>query len=480
MTRLSQAHSTTITWTAVVTLIAALSACGDSPTASSAAPEKAASKGIPTTLVLSAEAVAKSELSLEVAGKHAMRLSLTMPAQIIIDDTRSAHVVTSLGGTIREVRKQLGDRVQAGDVLATMDSRELADAATSFLSAKTQVELAVAAQERARLVAVNTAKLRDLLEKNADLDDIDRMAQGAPIGENRASLITAYARLRATRITFEREKILFDKKISPAADFALAEEEFSSAKARYTAAFEETAYTSERLAKEANRSAAQAALDLTTSRQKLLALGLSTDEIAGFASDTQRPFTRYEIKAPIAGTVIERHLAPGEALSVDHDAFFIADLTQVIVQMSVTSDQLAQVKSGHKIIVHAATAAAATTELGYLSPIIDEKTGMAMARAQIANRDGAWRPGMFVSAEFILDEQSATMAVLTDSIQEINGASVVFVQDEKGFRVVPVKIGRRDATVTELLSGSAIAEGDRYVVRNSFVLKAHLLSLGGG
>jgi len=70
--------------------------------------------------------------------------------------------------------------------------------------------------------------------------------------------------------------------------------------------------------------------------------------------------------------------------------------------------------------------------------------------------------------------------VQTDAIQEINGAPVVFVQDGKNFRVVPVKIGRRDATITELLDGSTIAEGDRYVVRNSFVLKAHLLSLGGG
>ncbi len=480
MTRLSQVHRTTVTWTAVITLFAALSACGDSPTASSAAPEKAASKGIPTTFVLSAEAIAKSELSLEVAGKHPMRLSLTMPAQLIIDDTRSAHVVTSLSGTIREVRKQLGERVQAGDVLATMDSRELADAATLYVSAKAHVGLATTVQERANLVAANTTKLRSLLEKQADLQDIDGAMQGAPIGENRASLITAYARLRAAKTTFEREKALFDKKISPAADFALAEEEFSSAKARYTAALEETSYAGERIVKEANQAAIQATLDLTIARQKLRALGLSEEDIAGFVTDTQRPLTRYEIKAPIAGTVIERHLAPGEALSVDHDAFFIADLTQVIVQMSVTSDQLAQVKSGHKIIVHTATGAEATTELSYLSPVIDEKTGMAMARAQIANRDGAWRPGMFVSAEFILDEQSAAMAVLTDSIQEINGISMVFVQDEKGFRVVPVKIGRRDGTVTELLPGSAIAEGDRYVVRNSFVLKAHLLSLGGG
>lgn len=479
MTHSNPALRATAPWMTAAFMVV-FTGCGESPTTASATPEKTASKGIPTSFELSAEAVAKSELGLEVAGKQAMRLSLTMPAQVIIDDTRSAHIVTTLGGTIREVRKQLGDRVQAGDVLATMDSRELADAATLYVSAKAHVGLATTVQERANLVAANTTKLRGLLEKQADLQDIDGAMQGAPIGENRASLITAYARLRAAKTTFEREKALFDKKISPAADFALAEEEFSSAKARYTAALEETSYAGERISKEANQAAVQATLDLTTARQKLRALGLSEEDIAGFTTDTQRAFTRYDIKSPIAGTVVERHVALGEAVGADHDAFFIADLTQVIVQMSVTSDQLAQVKSGHKIIVHAATRPEATTELSYLSPIIDDKTGMAVARARIANPEGVWRPGLFVSAEFIIDEQAATLAVLTDAIQEINGAPVVFVQDGKKFRVVPVKIGRRDATITELLGGSAIAEGDRYVVRNSFVLKAHLLSLGGG
>ena len=479
MTQSLTALRATAPWMTAV-LMVVFSGCSESPTTPTAATEKAATKGIPTSFELSTEAVAKSELGLETAGKHDMRLSLTMPAQIIIDDTRSAHVVTTLSGTIREVRKQLGERVQAGEVLATMDSRELADAATLYVSAKAHVVLATAVQERANLVAANTTKLRELLEKQSDLQVIDEAMQGAPIGENRVSLITAYARLRAAKITFEREKVLFDKKISPAADFALAEEEFSSAKARYAAALEETSYTGERIAKEANQAAVQATLDLTTARQKLRALGLSDDDVAGFTTDSQRAFTHYDIKAPISGTVVERHVELGEAVGADRDAFFIANLTDVIVQMSVTADQLAHVKAGHKIIVHAATGPEATTELSYLSPIIDDKTGMAVARARIPNPEGVWRPGLFVSAEFIIDEQAAAIAVQTDAIQEINGAPVVFVQDGKNFRVVPVKIGRRDATITELLDGSTIAEGDRYVVRNSFVLKAHLLSLGGG
>lgn len=476
MNRTITSPAIVVRWTLATALALGLSACGGSPAPTEAV---AASGKSPETFELSAEAIAKSELGLETAGKHAMRLSLTMPAQVVIDDTRSARVVTSLGGTIRAVRKQLGDQAQAGEVLATLDSRELADAATVYVSAKTQVELAVAAQERAKLVAANTAKLRELLENQAELDDIDRATRNMPIGENRVSLIAAYARLRAAKITYEREKALFDKKISPAADFALAEEEFSSAKARYTAALEETSYASDRLAKEANQGAVQAALDLTTSRQKLLALGLNADEIAGFSADTQRPFTHYEIKAPIAGTVVERHVSLGEAVPADHEAFFIADLSQVVVQMSVTSDQLGRMKTGKKVIVRTPSDQEAASELSYLSPVIDNQTGMAMARARIANSDGAWRPGMFVSTEFIIDEQAATMAVLNDALQEVNGTPVVFVQQGNGFRVVPVKIGRRDATVTELLGGSAISEGDRYVVGNSFVLKAHLLSLGG-
>ena len=168
MIRSMTALRATTTWMAAV-FVVVMSSCGESPTAASATHEKAAGKGVPKTFALSDEAVAKSELGLESAGEHAMRISLNMPAQVIIDDTRSAHVVTTLGGTIREVRKQLGERIQAGDVLATMDSRELADAATLYVSAKAHVGLATAAQDRANLVAANTTQLRDLLEKQADL-----------------------------------------------------------------------------------------------------------------------------------------------------------------------------------------------------------------------------------------------------------------------------------------------------------------------
>jgi cobalt-zinc-cadmium efflux system membrane fusion protein len=97
------------------------------------------------------------QLGIEVAvaqSGHLLR-HLTLPGAIVLNTDRLVHIVPRIPGVVREVRKHLGDAVRAGDILAVIDSRELADAKAAYL----------AASARMTVTEETLAREKDLWEK---------------------------------------------------------------------------------------------------------------------------------------------------------------------------------------------------------------------------------------------------------------------------------------------------------------------------
>ena len=65
-----------------------------------------------------------------------------------------------------------------------------------------------------------------------------------------------------------------------------------------------------------------------------------------------------------------------------------------------------------------------------------------------------------------------TLTVPADAVQSIEGRSVVFVAEEKGFRATPVLAGRRAGDRIEILNG--LSGEERIAGSNAFLLKAEL------
>jgi cobalt-zinc-cadmium efflux system membrane fusion protein len=95
-----------------------------------------------------------------------------------------------------------------------------------------------------------------------------------------------------------------------------------------------------------------------------------------------------------------------------------------------------------------------------------------LARAVLDNKDGAFRPGLFVNGRVRLGEQPAAVAVKLSAIQSIDNKPVVFVEGKEGFEAREVELGLRDDEVAEVLFG--VVAGDKVVTGNSFVLKAEI------
>jgi multidrug efflux pump subunit AcrA (membrane-fusion protein) len=61
---------------------------------------------------------------------------ITVPGAIVPSGDHIARVAVRLLGTVAELRKRLGDAVQAGEVVAVIESREVADAKSEYLAAR--------------------------------------------------------------------------------------------------------------------------------------------------------------------------------------------------------------------------------------------------------------------------------------------------------------------------------------------------------
>jgi cobalt-zinc-cadmium efflux system membrane fusion protein len=102
---------------------------------------KAASASRKQTVAMTDERIRLARIELAKAEPGDIAKRLTVPGTILPDADRVAHVAVKLAGTVAELRKNIGDDVVKGEVLAVLESREVADAKSEYLAARLNNEL---------------------------------------------------------------------------------------------------------------------------------------------------------------------------------------------------------------------------------------------------------------------------------------------------------------------------------------------------
>jgi len=189
--------------------------------------------------------------------------------------------------------------------------------------------------------------------------------------------------------------------------------------------------------------------------------------------ESNQSLTVYELKAPIAGTIIDRQLALGEHVGEQKPAFVIADLSTVWVDLSIYRRDLKRVTVGAAISIDPEDGGPPIdAKVSYLSPVGNSDTQSGLARAIVSNEGQRLRPGLFVTARVLMGEKPVGVAVKSSALQTHENRTVVFVRNGDAFEPRDVEIGERDAALVEVTFG--LLEGDVYAARNSFVIKAEL------
>lgn len=418
---------------------------------------------------------------IRTAGAGTLGVALKVPGKVAMPTDRTAHVVPRVRGYVREVRAGLGDRVSEGQVMAVLESPELGRAKVAYLSAVQEFQLARTDRERARTVHDNVQKLLELLERSPSLEDLDSL-NGSQAGQYRSRLISAYSERVFAEQTYQREKVLFDKQISSQEEYLAAENALKKTRAEYASARDEVAFATRKALLEARRGADVARLGLRAAERQLHVLGFDEKAVQALAEDREpeEQLARYELTAPFASQVIEQHVTRGEVLTEETAAYVVADLSTVWVDLSVYPQDVRRVRAGLRAIVSAGGGLTAEGELTYVSPTVDAETRAGLARVSLPNPAGAWKPGMFVDGEVVVDEVEVAVLVPRTALLDVGGRTVAFVREGDGFEARPVTLGRGNELRAEVTAG--LRAGEEYAAEGGFGLKAHLAkgSFGDG
>jgi cobalt-zinc-cadmium efflux system membrane fusion protein len=181
---------------------------------------------------------------------------------------------------------------------------------------------------------------------------------------------------------------------------------------------------------------------------------------------------RFEIEAPFAGVVIDRHVTVGEPVAPSRTAFILADLSTVWIDVTVYQHVAVAVTTGQPVWISAGPRGpSAQAAISWVSPVLDRGTRAAVARVELANPDGAWRPGMFATA-VVSKPTRATIVVPHGAVHRLGGRTVIFVAEDDHFVARTVRLGTTGRSRVAVATG--LAPGERYAATRSFLVKAEL------
>ena len=431
------------------------------------------------------------EFDIEVreASAGTVEQSLRLPGEVMHNPNQVAHVTPRVPGVVREVMKQVGDEVEAGDVLATIESAELAETKSDYLARLVERDLARVDLERAQTISQNTQRVLDRLAERPEAAALEEF-EDLDLGEHRRELLGGYAALLAARATADRLEGLYEQEITSEAAYLEARSTLEQALAEYASARDTIAYANARNLQQRQRAVETANLALKAAERKLLALGLTDEQVASIPEQQDEQLAMAQLTAPLAGTVTMRELARGEVVNTETGAFVVADLSNVWVMLTVYPRDLGTVARGQSVTLRSPGLEPVEAVIDYLSPTVNEETRTATARVVLDNPDGRWRPGLFVTG--VVDtgprkppngtavDDSQGVVIPRSALQEVEGRTAVFVQDADGFEPRFVEVGETGGDTVRVLRG--LAPGERYVATNGFTVKAEMgkAQLGDG
>jgi membrane fusion protein, heavy metal efflux system len=217
---------------------------------------------------------------------------------------------------------------------------------------------------------------------------------------------------------------------------------------------------------------AQAAVSVV--RNRLALFGKSAAEIAELeTSVTDQIDRRIVIRAPLAGTVVDRKVGPGQYIKPDSPdpLYLISDLSNVWVNADVYENYLPQIRMGApvEVTVAAYPDRKFPARISAINPTVDSVTRTVHVRCLVPNSDGLLKPEMFANIRIGGTVKRKVSTVPSTAVLSQGPESIVLVEESAGrFRRRPVKAGREIQGYTVVEEG--LGAKDRVVTSGVLLL----------
>lgn len=291
-------------------------------------------------------------------------------------------------------------------------------------------------------------KLADLESSDIDQAEADYLKA---LADYENAVRTSAAEVKLAQQSYDRNKQLYEQKITAGKNLQSAEHDLEVAKA----------------AGESSVNGTKAAL--TAARRHLLILGLNDATIDALAKKTDLAAT-FSLNSPIDGIVVERNATIGASVGTDANVFKIIDLSQVWIDANVFEKDLQRVRAGQQVrlTVPAFPQTTFTGKVIFVDNVVDPDTRTVKVRTEVTNPDGRLKPDMFANVQIVTDVNRAAISIPQAAVLNDEGKTIVFVAEGNGFQKRQVQPGIQNNDRVEIVDG--LSAGDKVVVKGNYLL----------
>lgn len=223
------------------------------------------------------------------------------------------------------------------------------------------------------------------------------------------------------------------------------------------------------IAAQSDLKTAEANLDAVKNRLRLL--GKSDAEIAAYEKNG-RLGSETQIRAPIAGTIVQRKVGIGQYLSASSEpVFVIGDLSTVWLIANVRESEIPKIRIGQE--VEAKVAGFSTrvfkARVNYMAASLDPATRRLAVRSEVDNQDRVLRPEMFATYIIVTGKGQPSPSVpLAAIVYEGERTHVWVARPDGAVEARDIKLGLINGESAQVVDG--LKAGEQIVTRGALFI----------
>jgi HlyD family secretion protein len=388
----------------VLIVVALFSGCGK--------PKEAAEAEAPTPVQV--DAVTRGPIDLIVA------------ANAVLYPVNQANVTSKISAPVRRVLVNRGDHVKAGQLLAELESRDLA---------------ASAEESRSQLDQAQSAY---------------QTITGATVPEDRTK---AEADVQADRQTLDAAKKLYDNRVDLQKQGALAQKLVDDARVAMVQAQSQLDTAQRHLE----------SVQQVTGTEQRKAAQAQVDAAKAHYNSAAVQVVYAEVRSPINGIVADRSVYPGETAAAGAPIVSIIDISQVVARANIPVKEAAAVRVGRPATITGPEGVLAG-KVTVVSPAVDPSTTTIEVWVQAENPEEKMKPGGTVQVSIRADLIQDTLLVPASALlnSDEGGEKVMVVGKDSLAHERKVTVGIREGNRVQILGG--VNEGEKVITEGGLGL----------
>ena len=228
--------------------------------------------------------------------------------------------------------------------------------------------------------------------------------------------------------------------------------------------------------KQAENELIKARAEFRRAKERLLSLRVPAQELEK-PLERQKITSRFEMKSPLSGTVVERNVTPGQSIRGESGQvlFTVADLDMLQVVADVYERDLAYlalVKEGQsaKVSVEAYPDVNFPATVATIGDVVDPTSRTIKLRAWVNNKDHRLKPEMFARLHVQVGESTPLLVIPREAVVVEDGKQFVYVVEGPNQYVKrEVKVSTISPDKVRVLEG--LTSGQRIVTKGAVLIR---------